>query len=79
MHLTTTALPHLKCHVTQSGDLQQKSFSTKILFTEFGSHKIMVGTQKKFSLVKIYIKKCAVVAVWLDASTIKARGGSNTF
>ena len=71
MHLTTTALPHLKCHATQSCDLRKKFFSTKILFTEFGSHKIIVGTQEKFFSDKdLHLKKSAVVAVQLDASTI---------
>ena len=57
MHLTCTALPDPKCHVTPSGDLRKKIFSTKILFTEFCSHKITVGTRKKLFLVKIHILK----------------------
>ena len=38
-----------------------------MLFTEFGSHKIMVGTQKFFSGKNLCLKKCAVSAVQLDA------------
>ena len=72
MHLTCTALPHPKCHVTESRELRKKNFSTKILFTEFRSHKITVGTRKKLFLVKIHIlKECAVVR--LDAATINLK------
>ena len=54
MHLSTTA-PQMSRDAVMWPP--KKNFSNKILFTEFGSHKIMVGAQKIFFLVKINIWK----------------------
>ena len=70
MHLTTTALPYLKFHVTQSRDLRKKIFLPKFYLPNLVHIKSWSALKNFFSGKNSCLKKCAVVRYRLDASTI---------
>ena len=59
MHLTTTSPQKSRDAIMRPQ--RKENFSTKVLFTEFGSHETIFGAQKNlFSIKNLYLKKCAV-------------------